>query len=373
MPYVEKNYRVLTDRNNTAIAGLSMGGNHALQVGIPHLNRFAYIGVYSSGLLGAFPGLGRTARRSARAAAAPPPRQPRTARGPAAAAPPPRHRPRPPPNGRRNTRPQLDNANLKKGLKVFWFATGKDDVLHHDDQRDGRALQEARLQPGLQGDGRRPHVDQLARLPERVRADAVPVGSDLPPEGGSHCVCAARRSTRARQVDQQRPRLSPSANARGDRALKKEGQMQRVSYWVAAAILAVASVSAQTPAGQPPAGQAPAPPVPQGRGGGRGGPPVVSPEVNADKSVTLRFRAPNAKEVTLIGELDGKTYPMTKNENGDLGSEDRPARARRLQLPVQRRRHRHDGPDESIGQARIRRVPAGEHVRDPRRRVRRCA
>ena len=32
--------------------------------------------------------------------------------------------------------------------------------------------------------------------------------------------------------------------------------------------------------------------------------------------MTLRFARPNAKEVTLIGELDGKTYPMTKNENG---------------------------------------------------------
>ena len=64
MPYVEKNYRVLTDRGKTAIAGLSMGGNHALQVGIPHLNRFAYIGVYSSGLLGAFPGLGGGRRRT---------------------------------------------------------------------------------------------------------------------------------------------------------------------------------------------------------------------------------------------------------------------------------------------------------------------
>ncbi len=81
-----------------------------------------------------------------------------------------------------------------------------------------------------------------------------------------------------------------------------------------AAMLAVGAVSAQTPAAQTPAAQPPA--APQGRGGGRGGPAVVSPEVNADKSVTLRFRAPNAKEVTLIGELDGKTYPMTKAENG---------------------------------------------------------
>ena len=90
--------------------------------------------------------------------------------------------------------------------------------------------------------------------------------------------------------------------------------MQRTGFWLIAAILAVGAVSAQTPAGQAPAAQAPA--GPQGRGGGRGGPPVVSPEINADKSVTLRFRAPNAKEVTLIGELDGKTYPMTKNESG---------------------------------------------------------
>ena len=89
----------------------------------------------------------------------------------------------------------------------------------------------------------------------------------------------------------------------------------RTGFWVVTAALAVTALSAQTPAGQaPPAGQ---PPAPQGRGGGRGGlPPVVSPEVNADKSVTLRFRAPNAKEVTVIGELDGKTYPMTKNDAG---------------------------------------------------------
>jgi enterochelin esterase-like enzyme len=90
--------------------------------------------------------------------------------------------------------------------------------------------------------------------------------------------------------------------------------MRRIGYWVIAALCAVAAAGAQTPA-QPPAGQAAAP-APQGRGGGRGGPPVVSPEVNADKTVTFRFRAPNAQQVTLIGELDGKTYPMTKNADG---------------------------------------------------------
>jgi len=38
--------------------------------------------------------------------------------------------------------------------------------------------------------------------------------------------------------------------------------------------------------------------------------------VNPDKTITLRFRAPNAKEVTVIGELDGKTHPMTKGDDG---------------------------------------------------------
>ena len=90
--------------------------------------------------------------------------------------------------------------------------------------------------------------------------------------------------------------------------------MRRIGYWVIAALFAVAAGSAQTPA-PPPAGQAGAA-APQGRGGGRGGPPVVSPEVNADKTVTFRFRAPNAQQVTLIGELDGKPHPMTKNADG---------------------------------------------------------
>jgi len=51
LPYVEKNYRVLTDRANRAIAGLSMGGSQTLNIAIPRLDRFGYIGVFSSGIL----------------------------------------------------------------------------------------------------------------------------------------------------------------------------------------------------------------------------------------------------------------------------------------------------------------------------------
>ncbi len=51
MPRVEKDYRVLTGRANTAIAGLSMGGGESLFVGLNHLNRFAWVGAFSAGLL----------------------------------------------------------------------------------------------------------------------------------------------------------------------------------------------------------------------------------------------------------------------------------------------------------------------------------
>lgn len=43
---------------------------------------------------------------------------------------------------------------------------------------------------------------------------------------------------------------------------------------------------------------------------------VVSPEVGSDRTVTFRLSAPDAKSVTVSGELDGKDYPMTKDENG---------------------------------------------------------
>jgi enterochelin esterase-like enzyme len=42
----------------------------------------------------------------------------------------------------------------------------------------------------------------------------------------------------------------------------------------------------------------------------------TSPEVRADGTITFRFNAPDARDVTLIGELDGKTYPMRKNAAG---------------------------------------------------------
>jgi enterochelin esterase family protein len=113
MPYIEKHYRVLTDRANTAIAGLSMGGGHTLNVAIPRLERFAYIGVYSSGLLGAFPGADTGGGRGATPVAATPPAPP-----PLTAA-----------EFEQMHAAKLDDAALKRGLRLLWFATGKEDRL----------------------------------------------------------------------------------------------------------------------------------------------------------------------------------------------------------------------------------------------------
>jgi enterochelin esterase-like enzyme len=52
IPEVEKLYSAASDRNSRAIAGLSMGGAESLFVGLNALDRFAWIGAFSSGGLG---------------------------------------------------------------------------------------------------------------------------------------------------------------------------------------------------------------------------------------------------------------------------------------------------------------------------------
>ena len=88
-PYVEAHYRVLTDRRSTAIAGLSMGGAQTLDIAFGDLSKYAYVGVFSSGVF----------------------------------------------NVRDNSewetqhRTQLDDAAAKRGLSLVWFSTGRDDFL----------------------------------------------------------------------------------------------------------------------------------------------------------------------------------------------------------------------------------------------------
>ncbi len=48
IPSIEGRYSVKTDRESRAIAGLSMGGGQTLNFGLTHLDRFAWIGGFSS-------------------------------------------------------------------------------------------------------------------------------------------------------------------------------------------------------------------------------------------------------------------------------------------------------------------------------------
>src|SRR5437667_11757217 len=45
-------------------------------------------------------------------------------------------------------------------------------------------------------------------------------------------------------------------------------------------------------------------------------PPLVSPDVHADRTVTFRFRAPNDKEVAVSVEGNPKPLPMQKDDQG---------------------------------------------------------
>lgn len=48
IPFIEKNYPVVKDREHRAIAGLSMGGGQSLNFGLGNLDKFAWVGGFSS-------------------------------------------------------------------------------------------------------------------------------------------------------------------------------------------------------------------------------------------------------------------------------------------------------------------------------------
>jgi enterochelin esterase family protein len=87
-PYVEKHYRVRSGRGARAVAGLSMGGAQTLNLAAAHPRDFGYVGVFSSAVI-----FGKSSDW-----------EKEHARG-------------------------LDDADARKGLKLLWFATGKDDFL----------------------------------------------------------------------------------------------------------------------------------------------------------------------------------------------------------------------------------------------------
>lgn len=93
LPFVEKRYRVRAERSSRAIAGLSMGGGQTLNLAIPNPETFGYVGVFSAGLSGG--GAGTPSAVEAFESA---------------------------------NRAALDNERARKGLKLLWFSTGREDA-----------------------------------------------------------------------------------------------------------------------------------------------------------------------------------------------------------------------------------------------------
>ncbi len=60
----------------------------------------------------------------------------------------------------------LDNAAVKKGLKVFWFATGSEDGLMPTTKATVELFKKHGFSPVVQGERGRAHVGELARLPQ---------------------------------------------------------------------------------------------------------------------------------------------------------------------------------------------------------------
>lgn len=48
IPFIQKKYKTYTDKSHRAIAGLSMGGGQSLNFGLGNLDKFAYVGGFSS-------------------------------------------------------------------------------------------------------------------------------------------------------------------------------------------------------------------------------------------------------------------------------------------------------------------------------------
>jgi len=49
IPFIDRTYRVIRDKDSRALAGLSMGGMQTIRAGFPNTDKLAYLGIFSSG------------------------------------------------------------------------------------------------------------------------------------------------------------------------------------------------------------------------------------------------------------------------------------------------------------------------------------
>jgi enterochelin esterase-like enzyme len=59
IPWVDNNFRTLTDKDHRAMAGLSMGGGQTASITMVNLDKFSYIGLFSGGTAAGFGAGGR--------------------------------------------------------------------------------------------------------------------------------------------------------------------------------------------------------------------------------------------------------------------------------------------------------------------------
>jgi enterochelin esterase family protein len=86
IPYIDKNFRTLRDREHRAFAGLSMGGAQAFRIGLGHLDLFAYLGAFSAAVANL--------------------------------------------DFAKDYNGKLADPRINKQLKLFWMGVGKQDGLH---------------------------------------------------------------------------------------------------------------------------------------------------------------------------------------------------------------------------------------------------
>lgn len=98
IPFIEESYSAKRDRESRALAGLSMGGGQALNFGLANLDRFAWVGGFSSA-----------------------------------------------PNTKPNTDLLMDPAEIAKSLKLLYVSCGDQDRLFDISRRVHRGLTEAEI------------------------------------------------------------------------------------------------------------------------------------------------------------------------------------------------------------------------------------
>ncbi len=132
MPMIESTYKVSKRPEDRAIAGLSMGGGHSINISFVRPELFRYVALMSPAAGG---GVAKMYPRIAE-------------------------------------KPDI----LNKQFKLLWVGVGKDDTLTGPgDKAFSEALNDDRCEARVRAHGRPPRVDGLAALPQRPRAEVVQV------------------------------------------------------------------------------------------------------------------------------------------------------------------------------------------------------